>query len=107
MRYLGNSFGLETFFPRSGVSSSGRLCRPKHAGDLELRSMNLVVTALAAKLYWHWCNTQDEEWAKIITKKYFLGVDCFEVPQLPLVGKVSCIWNTLKRGGQIVKEGLF
>ncbi len=32
------------------------VCRPKHARGLGLRSMTLVVMALAAKLYWRWCN---------------------------------------------------
>lgn len=83
------------------------VCRLKHAGGLGLRSMALVVTALAAKLYWRWYNCQDQEWAKILTLKYFPSADCSEVPHLPLVGKGSCIWDTLKRGGQLVKEGLF
>ena len=83
------------------------VCRPKHAGGLGLRSMVLVVTALAAKLYWRWCNCQDQEWAMIITDKYLPGAVFSEVPRLSLVGKGSCIWNTLKRGAQIVKEGLF
>ena len=83
------------------------VCRPKHAGGLGLRSMTLVVTALAAKLYWRWCNSQDQEWAKILSHKYLPGADCSEVPRIPLMGKGSCIWNTLKRGAHLVKEGLF
>ena len=54
--------------------------RPKQAGGLELHSMDLVVTALAAKLYWQWCSSQDQEWAMIITHKYLPGVEFSEVP---------------------------
>lgn len=37
------------------------VCRPKHVGELGLRSMALVCKALAAKLYWRWCNNQDQD----------------------------------------------
>ena len=57
-----------------------QVCRPKHAGGLGLRSMALIVTTLAAKLYWRWCNNQQLDWAKILTHKYFLGVDSSDVP---------------------------
>ncbi|XP_059077196.1 uncharacterized protein LOC131876295 [Cryptomeria japonica] len=83
------------------------VCRPKHAGGLGLRSMALAVTALAAKLYWRWCNNQDQDWAKILAHKYLPGVDCLDVPRLHLLGKGSCIWDTLKKGAQLIKEGLF
>lgn len=83
------------------------MCRLKHAGGLGFHLMALIVIALAVKLYWRWCNDQDQEWAKILTHKYFPGVDCSEVPHLPLVGKGSCIWDTLKKEAQLIKERLF
>ena len=83
------------------------MCRLKHAGGLGFRSMPLIVTALAAKLYWRWCKCQDHDWAKILTQKYFLGVDCLDEPRLTLAGKGSCIWDTLKKGVELIKEGLF
>jgi len=83
------------------------VCRPKHSGGLGLRSMALVVTSLAAKLYWRWCKCQDQDWAKILVHKYFLGVDYLDIPRLTLVGKGSCIWETLKKGAQLIKGGLF
>ena len=76
-------------------------------GGLGLRSMALVATNLAAKLYLRWCINQDQDWAKILSHKYFCGVDFSELPRLPLGGKGSCIWDTLKKGAQLVKEGLF
>ena len=76
-------------------------------GGLGLRSMALVATTLAAKLYWRWCMNQDQDWAKILSHKYFPGADFSELPRLPLGGKGSCIWDTLKKGAQLVKEGLF
>ena len=83
------------------------VCRPKHAGGLGFRSMALVVTTLATKLYWRWCKWQDHDWAKILARKYFLGADCLDVPRLTLAGKGSYIWDTLKKGAQLIKEGLF
>ena len=83
------------------------VCRPKQVGGLGLRSMALVATTLAAKLYWRWCINQDQDWAKILSHKYFPGADFSELPRLPLGGKGSCIWDTLKKGAQLVKEGLF
>ncbi|XP_057856267.1 uncharacterized protein LOC131065696 [Cryptomeria japonica] len=80
------------------------VCRPKHAGGLGLRSMALAITALAAKLYWRWCNNQDQDWAKILTHKYLPGADCLDVSRHPLQGKGSCIWDTLKKGAQLIKE---
>ena len=83
------------------------VCRPKHAGGLGLRSMALVVTSLAAKLYWRWCKCQDQDWAKILVHKYFPGADYLDIPRLTLVGKGSCIWETLKKGTQLIKGVLF
>jgi hypothetical protein len=83
------------------------ISRPKYAGGLGLRPMALVVTALAAKLYWRWCNNQHVDWAKILTHKYFPGKNGSDVPCLALLGKGSCVWNTLKKGAQLIKEGLF
>ncbi|XP_057871389.2 uncharacterized protein LOC131077832 [Cryptomeria japonica] len=83
------------------------VCRLKHAGGLGLRSMALMVSALAAKLYWRWCNNQDQEWAKILSFKYVPGVESQEVPWIALLGKGSCIWDILKKGAQLVRNGLF
>lgn len=83
------------------------VCRPRHAGGLGLRSIALVSKALAAKLYWRWCNSQDQDWAKILTHKYLPGANDHEVPHLSLVGRGSCIWDTLKKGAQLIKDGLF
>lgn len=83
------------------------VCRPKHVGGLGLRSMALVITALAPKLFWRWCSNQHLDWARILTHKYLPGVDSSDVPQMVLAGKGSCVWNTLKRGAQLIKEGLF
>ena len=38
---------------------------------------------------------------------YFLGAGSSDVPRLALMGKGSCVWNTLKKGTQLIKEGLF
>ena len=51
---------------------------------LGLRSMDLVVTSLATKLYWRWCKCQDQDWAKILVHKYFLGADYLDIPRLML-----------------------
>ena len=69
--------------------------------------MALGVKALAAKLYWRWCKNQDQDWAKILAHKYFPGVELQDIPRLELDGKGSFIWDTLKRGAPLIKEGLF
>ena len=63
--------------------------------------MALGVKALAAKLYWTWCKNQDQDWPKI------LAVELQDIPRLELDGKGSFIWDTLKRGTPLIKEGLF
>ena len=74
------------------------VCRPKYVGGLGLRSMSLLVMALATKMYWRWCNNQHSDWAKILTHKYFPSASSSDVPCLALMGKGSCVWNTLKKG---------
>ena len=69
--------------------------------------MALGIKALAAKLYWRWCKNQDLDWEKILAQKYFLGVEYKDIPRLVLEGKGSFIWDTLKRGAPLIKEGLF
>ena len=39
--------------------------------------------------------------------KYFPGVEYKDIPRLALEGKVSFVWDTLKRGAPLIKEGLF
>ena len=69
--------------------------------------MALSVKALAAKLYWRWCKNPDQDWANILAQKYFPGVEHKDIPRLALDGKGSFIWDTLKRGAPLIKEGLF
>ena len=69
--------------------------------------MALGVKALAEKLYWRWYKNQDRDWAKILAHKYFPGVELQDIPRLELDGKGSFIWDTLKRGAPLIKEGLF
>ena len=69
--------------------------------------MALGVKALFAKLYWRWCKNQDRDRAKILAQKYFLGVEYQDILRLALDGKGSFIWDTLKRGAPLIKEGLF
>jgi len=107
MLYLGNSFGLEAFFLQNGALLSGILCVGRSMPGLGLRSMALVVTYLVDKWYWRWCKCQDQDWAKILVHKYFLGADYLDIPRLMVVGKGSCIWETLKKGNQLSKGGLF
>ena len=47
------------------------------------------------------------DWAKILTHKYFPSASSSDVPRLALMGKGSCVWNTLKKGAQLIKEGRF
>lgn len=37
------------------------VCLPKFAGGLGLKCMALGIKALATKLYWRWCNNQDQD----------------------------------------------
>ena len=83
------------------------ICRHKKEGGLGLRSTLLNSQALATKLCWRWCSGQHQLWARIITHKYFDGVDPCSVSTLPLEGHVSMVWHTLKIGAVLVKRGLF
>ena len=49
----------------------------------------------------------DRDWAKILAQKYFPRVEHKDIPRLALDGKGSFIWDTLKRGAPLIKEGLF
>ena len=83
------------------------VCRPQKEGGLGLRSAILNGRVLAAKLYWRWCTNQHQLWARILTHKYFPNIDVVEVHRFPLERRGSMIWNTLKFGAQLVKDGLF
>jgi len=83
------------------------VCRPKKEGGLGLRSALLSSQALAAKIYWRWCSGQYQLWNPIITHKYFHGNDPCSVFTLPLEGRGSMVWHTLKTGVMLVKRGLF
>ena len=83
------------------------VCRPKKEGGLGLRSAILCGQALAAKLYWRWCSNQSQLWAHILSYKYYPGVDPPDISRLPLEGRGSMVWNTLKLGANLVKHSLF
>lgn len=50
---------------------------------------------------------QDKLWARIISHWYFLGVPQFNLPRYPLEGRGSVNWNTLQKGVNLIKDGLF
>ena len=79
---------------------------PKFSRGLGLKCMVLGVKALAENLYWRWCKNPDQDWANILAQKYFPGVEHKDIPRLTLDGKSSFIWDTLKRGDPLIKEGL-
>jgi hypothetical protein len=83
------------------------VCSPKQYGGLGLRQSALIGEALAAKLYWRWCNEQDKSWAKIISHKYLPEISPIDISRYPLVGKGSSLWDTLKKGAMLIKDGLF
>lgn len=83
------------------------VCRSKQDGGLGLRNTSLTGWALATKLFWRWCISQDQGWAKILNVKYLGGVDGKDVPRYNLTGRGSMTWETLKKGAQLVKNGLF
>lgn len=83
------------------------VCSPKHYGGLGLRQSALTGEALAAKLYWQWCNEQDKSWAIILSQKYLPGIPPLDISRYPPGGKGSVIWDTLKKGAKLIKDGLF
>lgn len=84
-----------------------QVCKPKECGGLGLRQSGHNSLVLASKLYWRWCTLSDQRWARILNFKYLGGVADVDIPRMELMGKGSLIWNTIKRGASLMKEGLF
>lgn len=82
------------------------VCSLKQLGGLCLRWATLSEQALAVNLYWRWCVEWDQVWARILAHKYLPGVSKEDIPRYPMIGKGSMIWNTLRKGASLVKEGL-
>lgn len=70
---------------------------------LGLHSSIFCSEALAAKLYWHWCSSQSQLWACILSHKYFPGVEPLDISRFSLEGNGSMVWNNLKIGAHVVK----
>lgn len=83
------------------------VCSPKQFRGLGLRQSLLFSVAQAAKLYWRWCVEQDHLWARILSHNYFPGIPQCDIPRYSLRGKGSVIWGTLKKGADLIKDGLF
>ena len=43
----------------------------------------------------------------VLSQKYLPGVPYSDISRYPLEGKGSVIWDTLKKGAKLIKEGLF
>ena len=63
------------------------VCSLKHYGGIGLRQLALTGEALAAKLYWRWCNEQDKSWAMVLSQKYLLGISHLDISRYPLGGR--------------------
>ena len=72
-----------------------------------MRQSVLTGEALVAKLYWRWCIEQDKVWAMVLSQKYLPGIPHLDISRYPLGGKGSVIWDTLKKGAKLIKDGLF
>lgn len=83
------------------------MCSPKWLGGLGLRHSVLFGMAMAAKLYWRWCLEHDQLWANIFSHMHLREIMKEEISRYPLVQKGSVIWNTLKKGVALIKDGLF
>ena len=48
----------------------GTICKPKRAGGLGLRDLELANKAMSAKIWWRWVTHMEEPWAKFWHNKY-------------------------------------
>lgn len=84
-----------------------QVCKPKENGGFGLRQVEQNSLVLVAKLYWRWCKFPEQPWEKILNYKYLGGVDNKDISPVVLSSRGSMIWNTIKCGSTLIKEGLF
>ena len=102
-----NSFGVGTFQLLNRVQLNNKQCV-----DLRRRGSWLTIryfkwTSSRCKTLLALVTNQHQLSTRILTHKYFQDIDVAEVHRFPLERRGSMIWNMLKFGPQLVKDGLF
>lgn len=70
-----------------------KICRPREAGDINLKLLSWLSKALGAKLVWKIYIEHNRKWVKILQKKYLSGSDPSIIFRTTNPPKGSRVWN--------------
>jgi len=84
-----------------------KICKPKNHGGLGLDDQEILKKALGAKLWWHWVQKLDTQWAKIWKEKYANSWQNSDLIRMSGNIKGSYIWNKAWENRRILQENSF